>query len=129
MEGWKASNLLVSVEKFYLSTIIDVRSLYRNQKSGCLSPFRLRMERDPISETLCSLEYQMINSIKKFSNPNCYILSSEPFRIERNSPFGDLFFHLKKSRSQWPRSLRHELFRPLEHWDRGFESHLRHGCL
>jgi hypothetical protein len=19
--------------------------------------------------------------------------------------------------------------RPLEHWDRGFESHLRHGCL
>jgi hypothetical protein len=32
-------------------------------------------------------------------------------------------------RSQWPRGLRHELSSPLKHWDRGFESHLRHGCL
>jgi hypothetical protein len=29
-----------------------------------------------------------------------------------------------KSRSQWPRGLR-----PLERWDRGFESHSMHGCL
>jgi hypothetical protein len=28
------------------------------------------------------------------------------------------------SRSQWPRGLR-----SLERWDRGFESHSRHGCL
>jgi hypothetical protein len=33
-------------------------------------------------------------------------------------------------RSQWPRSLRHELSLPsLESWDRGFESHSSHGCL
>jgi hypothetical protein len=29
-----------------------------------------------------------------------------------------------KRQLQWPRGLR-----PLEHWNRGFESHLRHGCL
>jgi hypothetical protein len=29
----------------------------------------------------------------------------------------------------WPRGLRHELSRPLKHWDHGFESHLRHGGL
>jgi hypothetical protein len=32
-------------------------------------------------------------------------------------------------RSQWPRGLRHELSSPAQHWNRGFESHLRHGCL
>jgi hypothetical protein len=33
-------------------------------------------------------------------------------------------------RSQWPRGLRHEVsFRPLERWDRGFESHSRYECL
>jgi hypothetical protein len=37
---------------------------------------------------------------------------------------------VKRSRSQWPRGLRHEPFaRSLERWDRGFESHSRHECL
>jgi hypothetical protein len=67
---------------------------------------------------------------KKLSNPNCYIYyRQKPLESTRNSPFGDLFFCLKKSRSQWPRHLRYELFHPLEHCDRMFESHSRHGCL
>jgi hypothetical protein len=32
--------------------------------------------------------------------------------------------------SQWPRGVKNEnCLRPLKHWDRGFESHSRHGCL
>jgi hypothetical protein len=34
---------------------------------------------------------------------------------------------IKFSRSQWPRGISHELSLPAQqHWDRGFESHLRH---
>jgi hypothetical protein len=36
--------------------------------------------------------------------------------------------HLYFSRSQWLLGLMNRLH-PLEHWGRGFESHLRHGCL
>jgi hypothetical protein len=32
-------------------------------------------------------------------------------------------------RSHWPRGLRHELFYSLGRWDRGYESHSRHGYL
>jgi hypothetical protein len=35
----------------------------------------------------------------------------------------------KHNLTQWPRCLRHELSSSLERWDRGFESHSRHGCL
>jgi hypothetical protein len=39
-------------------------------------------------------------------------------------------YHLCRwNRSQWPRGLGLNYLRPLERWDRGFESHLRHGCL
>jgi hypothetical protein len=38
------------------------------------------------------------------------------------------YTNLKTSRSQWPRGVRHENLRPLKHWDRGFQSHSRHGC-
>jgi hypothetical protein len=36
----------------------------------------------------------------------------------------DRYLWSEKGRSEWPRSLS-----PLEHWDRGFESYSRHGCL
>jgi hypothetical protein len=34
-----------------------------------------------------------------------------------------------RRRSLWPRGLSMNRLRPLKHWDRGFESHLRHGYL
>jgi hypothetical protein len=34
-----------------------------------LPPFQLRTETDPVSETLCSLEYQTVYKFQKLSNP------------------------------------------------------------
>jgi hypothetical protein len=45
----------------------------------------LLTERDPIPETLCCLEYQMMDKFQKPGNPKCYAPSSEPCRIYRLS--------------------------------------------
>jgi hypothetical protein len=37
---------------------------------------------DPVSETLCSLEYRTMDRVQELSNPECYIPSSEPIRID-----------------------------------------------
>jgi hypothetical protein len=39
------------------------------------------MGTDPVSETLCSLEYWTMDKVQKPSNLECYKPSSEPFRI------------------------------------------------
>jgi hypothetical protein len=64
--------------------------------------------------------------------PNAPFLSSIVSRlaqwaIHRRSAKGSVSPHFKTSKElkpagQWPRGLRHESLRPLEHWDRGFES-------
>jgi hypothetical protein len=42
----------------------------------------------------------------------------------------NIYGEVESCRSQWPRGLKSmNRLRPLEHWDRGFESHLRHVCL
>jgi hypothetical protein len=38
-------------------------------------------QRDPVSETLCSLKYRTIDKVQKPSNPECYIPSLEPLKI------------------------------------------------
>jgi hypothetical protein len=40
----------------------------------------LRTDTDPVSETLCSLEYQTMEKVQKSNNSVCYTPSSEPFR-------------------------------------------------
>jgi hypothetical protein len=45
----------------------------------------LTMETDPVSETLCTLEYWTKEKVQKLSNPMCYTLSSEFFRINDNT--------------------------------------------
>jgi hypothetical protein len=50
-----------------------------------------------------------------FGNYELFVLRSCPMSRNIVAP--------KIGRSQWPR------LRPLEHWDRGFESHSRHGCV
>jgi hypothetical protein len=48
----------------------------------CLLPhLHLRTEEDPVSETLCSLEYQTMEKVHTPSNSVCYTPSSEPFRF------------------------------------------------
>jgi hypothetical protein len=39
------------------------------------------------------------------------------------------FYLLDMRWSHWPRNISMNCLLPLEHLDRGFESHLRHGCL
>jgi hypothetical protein len=53
-----------------------------------LPPFHLRTETDPVSETLCSLEYRKMDRVQKLSNSECYMSSSERFRKD----LYDLFF-------------------------------------
>jgi hypothetical protein len=45
----------------------------------------LRLETDPVSETLCSLEYQAMDKVQKPSSPKSYTPSSEPFQTKQNS--------------------------------------------
>jgi hypothetical protein len=40
-------------------------------------PPHLRMETEPVSEALCSLEYLTTDEVKNPSNPKCYILQLE----------------------------------------------------
>jgi hypothetical protein len=62
----------------------------------------LRMETDPVSETLCSLEYRTMNKIKKSYTP-----LSEPFRI-----------YLKESTFL----LRNSISKVAMDWTEGFNS-------
>jgi hypothetical protein len=56
-------------------------AIYNEPKRvGATTP-HLRMERDPVSKTLCSLEYQRMDKVQKPGNPKCYTPSSEHFRI------------------------------------------------
>jgi hypothetical protein len=48
---------------------------------GTSHPFHLRIETCPVSETLYSLEYWMMDKVKKPSNAECYRPSSKHFRI------------------------------------------------
>jgi hypothetical protein len=41
----------------------------RAQQNMCLPPPHLRIETEPVSETLCSLEYRMMDKVQKSSNP------------------------------------------------------------
>jgi hypothetical protein len=45
--------------------VTEVCSFCRVQQSGCLPPAYLRKETDPVSETLCSLEYRMMVEVQK----------------------------------------------------------------
>jgi hypothetical protein len=41
----------------------------------------LRTETDPVSETLCSLEYRTMDNVQKPSNSEYYTPPLEPFRV------------------------------------------------
>jgi hypothetical protein len=64
VRGWETPTLLGPLERANLNH----------------SP-HLRKETDPVSETLCSLEYRTVDKVQKPSNPECHTPSSEPFRI------------------------------------------------
>jgi hypothetical protein len=47
----------------------------------CLSPLHLRVEIDPVFESLCSSEHRMMNKVQKTSNSECHIQSSDHLKI------------------------------------------------
>jgi hypothetical protein len=60
--------------------VIEVSSFWRTQQSRYVPPLHLRVDRDPVSETLCSSEYRKMDKVRKPSNPEFYKPSSESFR-------------------------------------------------
>jgi hypothetical protein len=52
-----------------LRPVNENNSFQHTQQSRCLPSPHLRTETDPISETLCSLEYRMMENVQKPSNP------------------------------------------------------------
>jgi hypothetical protein len=61
--------------------VIEVSSFKRTPQNGFLPHSYLRTDTYPVFETLWSLEYRPMDKVRKPSNPECYISSSEPFRI------------------------------------------------
>jgi hypothetical protein len=57
-----------------------------SNRVGVFSPFHLRTETDPVSETSCfySLDYRTIEKVQKPSNFVCYTPSPEPLEILYN---------------------------------------------
>jgi hypothetical protein len=78
----RGRHLLCWVHWNYLTptTGSGVSSLQRTHHSSYLQPLYPRMETDPVSETLCYLDYQTMDKIQKPSNPECYTSSSESSR-------------------------------------------------
>jgi hypothetical protein len=65
---------LTSITEQSMSYVIEVSSFCCTQHCGCLLPLHLRMEADPVSETLCLLECWM-------GSKNSVIPLSEPFQM------------------------------------------------
>jgi hypothetical protein len=74
--GEKTSTQLGPLER------ANLKFFLMGQLSRCLLPhLHLRTKKNPVSETSCSLEYQMMEKVPKPSNSVCYTPSSEPFSI------------------------------------------------
>jgi hypothetical protein len=67
---------------------------------------------------------------RRARSPSLYRLSYPSLKIIRSyQKTLELVLPSSFRRPQWPRGLKHELFCSHERWDRGFESHSRHGFL
>jgi hypothetical protein len=58
------------------------------------------METNTVPETLCPLEYLMINKVQKLCNPECYAPLPEPLEINTFPELGKLFSVIILSLSQ-----------------------------
>jgi hypothetical protein len=87
VKGCEAPTLLGPLEAANLCHCIAinaVRYVQRSHQSRCRPLFRMRTETDPVSETLCSLEYRTMDKPLELSNPDYYTPSSKHFRMEQN---------------------------------------------
>jgi hypothetical protein len=83
MKGWETYTPFDPLGGANVDLVIEVGSFYQIQQSRCLVPPHLRRERDPVSETSRSLEYQTMGKVEKLGNPKngmpikfpCYILT------------------------------------------------------
>jgi hypothetical protein len=79
-----------------------------------------------VGTKLCAVQSNFFCPEPRWTVPTSRYFKSQ---AHNNVQMPHLISKLKNCRSQWPRGLKHENFRPLKHWDRGFESLSKHGSM